>query len=260
MAVNIELRDFKTRQNSNIKIDNIIQQIGNVTQSLTDYFSYKKCDNIKTVFVEGEKASHLINPQNDEYNIYFKRKDHLFESEKLIDNIAWTELQKNELRIFIDKINFTLNEGDEFEPFLKRDVVMRFCGLGLFFLFLFFTVCYIVTGIYVQIILSNETDLSKINNNFKYTSPFVYFLLAVFLFAMAIYLLIVCYYNNHVKEYERYRYFFEIYKEKLEYYIKDWDCLYMKELNASIEIPMSLEYIHLCLDNSKKQRMEEFNI
>jgi hypothetical protein len=260
MAVNIELKDFKICLNNNEKIDNLIHQIGNVSQSLTDYFSYMKCDNIKTVYVEGEKASHLINPQNDDYNIYFKRKDHVFLSEQLLDNINWTELQKNELRIFIDKINFTLNEGNEFEPFLKRDKVMRFCGLSLFFLFLFFTVCYIVTGIYVQIILSDETDLSKITNNFKYTSPFIYFLLAVFLFAMAIYLLFICYYNNHIKEYERYKYFFDMYKERLEYYIKDWDSLYLKELNSSIEIPMTLEYIHLCLDNSKKQRFEEFKI
>jgi uncharacterized membrane protein len=154
-------------------------------------------------------------------------------------------------------MNFRLNENNEFEPFLKRDEVMRFCGVILFIMFVIFTLCFVATGIYVQIILTNGSDLTKIDNNFKNTPSFIYFILAACLLAMGIYLYITCYFNNDVKEYEMNKYFHDLYKEKIEYYLKEWDNLYFKDKNCSVEIPWNLQYIHICLDLDKKDEIEK---
>ena len=130
----------------------------------------------------------------------------------------------------------------------------------MFVLFIVFALCYIAAGAYVQVIMNNGTDTNTVNNNFKNTPSFIYFILAGFLIVMGIYLFITCFYNMDVKEYEKNKYFLDIFKEKIEYYIKEWDNLYFKDKNCSVEIPWNLEYIHICLDLEKKHEIEKFDL
>ena len=241
--------------------DNFIRKEGPSKEYNTICFSYKECNDIKTINVEGEIMTHLINPISDQYNIYLKRNLNNFSSYEEISKIDWQDkVEKNQINNFVEEINFRLNENNDFKPFLERDKIMKSCGVTFFILLILLCFGCIATGTYVQIILTNGSDLSKIENNFKNTPSFIYFMLSGFLLAMAIYLLIVCYYSDEIKEYEKNKHFFELYHRKIEECINEWDYIYFKDKNVLVEIPMNLEYIHICLDKEKNPVIDNFDI
>lgn len=223
-------------KNNEKMIDQIINKNDVIERYSDSEFSYVKCKNITTFWIEDTGFSYMNNPEQSEDHFYLFLTHEGFNTDFWNEKVTQNKISTQLMLQFIDNLNTIINNGTEINS--KRSGLLNKARL-----FLIFSVCFFLVAIMFFILLI--MSLSDFQGD-----KFVVLMIGELISAMGFVILLLMGLRKMKKaEYILNKYIYMNYKI-VEEFITKWNEEKFLSVGIYVIVPRNLKYIQFVLNKN----------
>jgi len=220
--------------------EKMIDQIINKTEPIERYYdteySYVKCKEITTFWIEDRGFSYLNNPQSSEDHFYLFLTQEGFNTDFWNEKVTQNKISTQLMLQFIENLNSLINNGNEINS--KRSSLLNKARL-----FIVFSICFFIVAIMFLILLILSFSDFEVEK-------FIALLIGEIISTIGFVLLLLMGFRKRKKtEYIMNKYIYTTYKE-VDEFITNWNEEKFLSGGVYVIVPRSMNYIQFVLNKN----------